>query len=364
MSHIERVAGIVLRSFRPGLGLLLALAWSGVVAGNAWAVPAAWTHETSLSQPYILPAAASLNGRVYMIGGAHSASSPGSRSVIAYNPGTGRWVARAALPDTRLGATAVAAAGHVYVIGGDGPAQSATNTLYMFHPKEDRWSIEPAALTASFDSPAVVAPNRAGHPAIYLFVGTSQVESSGGVSYATYRTKTYSYDTTTKRWSEKATSPGGMANGGAAGVINGVVYLNILTRTSPSSGGTCVNAPDDSSTGAYQSCVWTYSPATGAWRAVAAGAQPHGETQFGAVSADGKLVVLSEGPLSLSGPADDNAVEVYDPNQNAWLYAPDTLAAHDQGAIVTMGTRIYALGGRNPDTSATTRVAESINTTP
>jgi hypothetical protein len=347
------------------VALALAMAgWALINAATAGAVPAAWSQDTTLPQTEILPAVASLNGRLYAIGGAHSSLSIGSRSVWAYNTATSRWSVRAALPELRLGATAAAAGGHVYAIGGDGPTQDSTNTMYEFHPKQDRWSVEAPVPAPTFDSPAVVAPNAAGHPAIYVFLGTSQVVANGGSSYITYKTRVFSYDTVTNQWSQRATSPGGMANGGSAGVIDGIVYLNILTRTSPSSGGACVNAPDGSSVGAYQSCIWTYSPATNAWAAVAAGAQPHGTTQFGAVSADGKLVILGEGPLSLTGPTDDTAVEVYDPTQNAWLNGPDTITGHDVGGIVTLGTRIYALGGRNPDTDVTTRVVESINTTP
>jgi N-acetylneuraminic acid mutarotase len=355
--HSARLAGVVT------LALSMA-AWGLVDAATAGAVPAAWSQDTTLPQTEILPAVASLDGRLYVIGGAHSTISIGSRSVWAYNTATGRWSVRAALPELRLGATAAAAGGHVYAIGGDGPTQDSTNTLYEFHPRQDRWSVEAPAPATTFDSPAVVAPNAAGHAAIYVFLGTSQVVSNGGSSYITYKTRVLTYDTVTNRWSQRATSPGGMANGGAAGLIDGIVYLNILTRTSPSSGGACVNAPDGSSVGAYQSCIWTYNPATNAWNAVAAGAQPHGTTQFGAVSADGKLVILGEGPLSLTGPADDTGVEVYDPLQNGWSNAPDTLTAHDVGGIVTLGTRIYALGGRNPDSDATTRIVESINTTP
>ncbi len=345
--------------------IALAVAAFAVFAAPASADPAVWQRETRLPQIDVLPATASLNGRIYLIGGGHqTATDIGSRTVIAYNPTTARWTARAALPESRGGATAVTVNGHIYVIGGFGPADYPTDTVYMYHPKQNRWSVEPSAPVLAYTSPAVATTNAAGHPAILLFYGSGTTITTATKSYGAYWTLTYSYDTVTKRWTQLATSPEGLANGSAAGVINGLVYLNMLTRTTFTTDGSCRPAAHDNDTGAYQTCIWSYDPDADAWTPLIVGAPPFQEVRPGAVSADGNLVLFGEGPLTRTAPWDPRTVEVFDPAHNTWHYAPDTIAPHAQGAIVAMGSRIYAIGGLNAATWVPNRVVESINTTP
>jgi N-acetylneuraminic acid mutarotase len=86
-----------------------------------------------------------LNGRIIVAGGR---SGPGFNTerldvVEIYDPATRRWTRGAPLPAGRAGITGVAAAGCMFVFGGEGERTHVlglTPNAYRYDPRADRWT--------------------------------------------------------------------------------------------------------------------------------------------------------------------------------------------------------------------------------
>jgi len=100
------------------------------------------------------PAAAVLNGQVYVVGGNNN-----DRTIIAdtqiYNPSTNSWSAGVALPTPTAGAVAAVVNNTLYVIGGCCPY---TDAVWAFDPATQTWSSK-AAMPLALNDAGVAVEN-------------------------------------------------------------------------------------------------------------------------------------------------------------------------------------------------------------
>jgi N-acetylneuraminic acid mutarotase len=137
-------------------------ALAGTGAGSAPVLPVErfdgtrWIVETTLPGAGLnAPAAAVLDGRVYVIGGFDGVSNRPVARVMAYEIATRTWRDVAPLPAPRGGHAAVALDGRIHVLGG-GNDRSTLASHDVYDPATDRWQAA-APLPRSEGSPAAVA---------------------------------------------------------------------------------------------------------------------------------------------------------------------------------------------------------------
>lgn len=97
-----------------------------------------WTSLMPLPVSFSAAAGASLNGRLWVIGGDNSPEADG-RQVYSYDLAADRWRSEPRLPATRMNLAAVTFRGKLYAIGGLDPVQP-TKTVFVYDPRTRRWS--------------------------------------------------------------------------------------------------------------------------------------------------------------------------------------------------------------------------------
>lgn len=168
-----------------------------------------WRAETTLPGGGLnAPAAAMLNGRIYLIGGFDSTSNVPVTTTRVYDTATKRWSTAAPLPAARGGHAAVVLGGRIHVLGGgDNERTLALHTVY--DPATDRWTDLAPLPRPKGSVAAVVFGGR-----IYAIGGRSGRSDFGDVNV---------YDPRSDRWT--AATP--IAPRGTAGAVayHGWIYV-------------------------------------------------------------------------------------------------------------------------------------------
>jgi len=103
-----------------------------------------WQLGPDLPQPNNHGMAASVNGKIYLIGGQVTDDQQGDSAVdtvYELDPAIGAWVAKARMPIARSGGVAVALGGKIYVAGGRVPRG---NDFAVYDPGSDQWEVLPS----------------------------------------------------------------------------------------------------------------------------------------------------------------------------------------------------------------------------
>src|SRR6266850_1110478 len=162
----------------------------------------AWTNLPNMPTARYEFGATELNGQLYAIGGNPGCGSAGSaiRAVEAYDPVSNLWTTKALLPTGSWGESVTSVNGKIFVIDG------FANYLYCYDPATNGWSLKaPAPAPCSFGSVAVV------NGIIYI-IGAGGASPQAGV---------YAYNPAADSWSTKASLP--TARYGSAGAaVNGI----------------------------------------------------------------------------------------------------------------------------------------------
>jgi N-acetylneuraminic acid mutarotase len=160
-----------------------------------------WTVATTLPHGGVnAPAAVTLEGRIYLIGGFSQQTNLPVNTVEVYDPHAKTWSSAAPLPAPRGGHAAVVLGGKIHVLGG-GNSQSTLADHSVYDPGTNTWS-EAAPLPRSEGSvAAVVFDGR-----LYAIGGRSGFDDFGEV---------YVYDATHDRWTHGPSIP----PRGTAGVV-------------------------------------------------------------------------------------------------------------------------------------------------
>jgi N-acetylneuraminic acid mutarotase len=156
--------------------------------------------------------AASVNGRLYLIGGQTDADNPSyTNTVFEYNPGTSNWTAKAPMPTARSAGAAAVIGNLIYVAGGRPPRGQ---DLAVYDTVNNQWSTltnMPTArnhlAAAAIDGKVYVAGGRLG---------------SGFTSPMTNALEVF--DPALGRWSTRAPMP--TTRGGVNGIAaNGCLFV-------------------------------------------------------------------------------------------------------------------------------------------
>ncbi|GAA4508289.1 hypothetical protein GCM10023191_067870 [Actinoallomurus oryzae] len=191
--------------------------WSGNGAAGSTAVvskagyvydPAArsWHRIADMPQAVEAPAAAFVNGTLYVVGGwDHNVMDVGS--VFAYHPSSDTWTQVADYPQALGAARAVSLGGRLYVIGGLVAGTGSTvPAVYRYDPAHDRWT-ELADYPVSMAGAACAALG-------------GRIVCAGGRTDGTGIRSTYLYDPDADAWTRGADMPydnWGMTYSGANG---------------------------------------------------------------------------------------------------------------------------------------------------
>lgn len=101
-----------------------------------------WVERTPLPEPRSGATAVAANGQLFLLGGADGLDRVAGDSIVIYDPATGLWRHGAPIVGGLVNATAHYVNGLVYVVGGHGPNSSfdGSNTVYTYDPATDSWA--------------------------------------------------------------------------------------------------------------------------------------------------------------------------------------------------------------------------------
>ncbi len=239
-----------------------------------------WQTVGQLAIPARAPAMAALNGRLYVIGGCHEYPFEPIADVQIFDPGTGQVETGPSLPYGLCGSSAVVLDGRIHVIGG-AYIWDSTDPLFGDAPSSAHLVFDPSTGTWSELAPLPIARTR--HAAVVL--------------------------------------------DGAIYVVGALGYL--------------VGNPD--------SAVQVYDPSTDSWTA-----QEASSARFGiaAVELSGMMYVFggSEGQATCCGEAaTTRAVDRFAPATGRWAGVIPMTKARTGAAAVVVGTFVYVIGGSPTD---------------
>jgi N-acetylneuraminic acid mutarotase len=96
-----------------------------------------WAMKTPMPSARSAAAAAVLGNRIYVVGGSPDAR---GRDVASYDPAMDAWMAHPPMPTPRNHHAAAAIGGKLYVVGGRPPFSPGLGTLEVFNPTTNEWA--------------------------------------------------------------------------------------------------------------------------------------------------------------------------------------------------------------------------------
>jgi N-acetylneuraminic acid mutarotase len=264
-----------------------------------------WTAMASMPTARTGHVVASVNNKIYAIGGVNST---GVLNVVEeYNPATNTWATKAPMPTKRAEAAVAVVNGKIYVIGGsDG---SATDENEVYDPATNVWSSKKKLSTGRMYMAAAVVNNK-----IYVIGGTT--------NSAAVKTNA-EYDLATDAWTSKTSMPTARM-WLAVESVNGKVYA-----IGGYAGSTSVAANE------------VYDPGTNAWTTRAA--MPNATDSMASAMLGNKIYLVS----GYQGAALVSAVWMYDTVNNAFTAQANYPMAANEPAAAAANNRIYNVGGNN-----------------
>jgi N-acetylneuraminic acid mutarotase len=287
------------------------------MTGPASAQTAQWQVESPLPFDRSEATAAAAGGRVYIIGG-KSRGNQATSFIHELEPQNGMWRERALMPGVTSHAGAASVNGKIYVVGGfvADVHLGAHSRVYEYDPATDMWKTL-APLPTPRGSPAVVALN-------------GKIHVIGGRAPDLMTVAAHDiYDPATNMWTSAAPLPLARDHAGAA-VANGRIHV-FGGRTGPTA----------NRSGQHD----IYDPRTNSWTQGAPLPVPR---SAGAAGFIGGRIVYAGGECKdpQAGTTFDD-FEVYNPMTNSWTTMPPMPSGRHASAAVAVGAVMYILGGNN-----------------
>lgn len=276
--------------------------------------------------------AATLNGRLYVVGGTlqpdEAAPVWASDTVTSYDPHTDRWASHAPLPRPLTHVGVAALDGRLYAFGGftDAVHLNPQPTAYVYHPARDRWSRLPD-MPHELGSVAVAAAGGK----LHLIGGresTSVVtipDPPISLGYGTVNSHLV-YDPVRRRWSTARALPGEPRDHAGIAVLGRDIHVF---------GGRVADVTDNLARHDV------YHTGTGRWRTAAP--LPTPRSAGAAVVLNGRIVYA--GGECGSGGGTFGEVTAYDPETGGWSTSSSLpQSRHGFGAGAVRGRAYFAAG--------------------
>lgn len=182
-----------------------------------------WEAMAPLPHPQAESVAASVNGRIHVVGGRSPAGSQNSewRHHIdsdehwTYDPGANRWRTAAPLPTPRNSSAGAVVNGILYVIGGRTVSDGNMTTVEVYDPLSDRWEHARPLPKAQAGLAAAVLNGK-----IYAFGGEYFSPAGGGVF-----AESWEYDPRSDQWRAIAAMPRRRHGLGAVKLDNAIYVM-------------------------------------------------------------------------------------------------------------------------------------------
>ncbi len=279
-----------------------------------------WATMASMPTPRAQAATvAGNNGKIYVIGGYNATKV--LNTTEAYDPSTNTWQAKAKmLTAMRCAAATKGPDGLIYVISGyDGAASSAA--VQAYNTTSDTWTSK-----ASIPYPVLFAAAVTDDKGKILVIGGTNLAPSNSTN------RVQVYDTATDTWTSGTPLPTSRTQIGVVKDRNGFIYA-LGGQTWP--------------TTVALDVVEVYYPGSATWSARPS--MIEGINEFGvALGADNNIYVVGGGKDYTNNQAPFfGTVTVYNPITNSWGFDANMPTPRKELGVVSVGDRIYAIGGCN-----------------
>jgi Kelch motif protein/Big-like domain-containing protein len=267
-----------------------------------------WTRIAELPTRRFLLAAASVNGKVYALGGVDVDP---MATVEAYDPTAGAWIGRAPMPTARYGLGAGVIDGVLYAVGGTGTGNTGRE-LEAYDPAADAWTAKAPMPTSRTTHGVAVVDG-----ILYVIGGQDSQGALGTVE---------AYDPGTDTWTTKASMPTPRWGLGVA-AVNGIIYAVGGTVSGNVEGLALVEA---------------YDPATDTWSTRA----PLTEQTWGLAAAGGAGVLYAAGGYVWDGSSLNTTanLRLYDPLSDSWRIGTAMPAPRPYIAAAVLNGLLYVFG--------------------
>jgi N-acetylneuraminic acid mutarotase len=302
------------------IGFACTYAFLGAIS-QTMAGQGTWMRQADMPTARAMPAAAVLDGRIYVIGGAVGMDAM-LGTVEVFDPQVDAWQRQSDMPTPRGYATACVVDGIIYVLGGARLSSASVSTVEAYNPLTDTW-------TKKADMPTP----RQGIAACEV---DDLIYVIGGVVQPTLPTAaTEAYDPKTDTWTTRKSMP--IAAGVvSSAVVDGKIYVM---------GGGLAGSAGSATT-------LVYDPKADTWTQKAD--MPTARMGSCACALDGIIYVIGGTPYG-GGPA-LATVEAYNPATNTWVTIPDMPTPRKYPAGAVTNGKLYVAGGLGSAPVATVEV--------
>lgn len=200
----------------------------------------AWSELASAHNPRSGPAAAFLDGKLYVVGGERSDQSV-DPTMEVYDPATGAWSFAAPNPMPRSHPGVAVVDGRLYLVGGCSVYTCRNQEVQVYDPVANAW-------TTVAPYPRPIASQACGGIRGRLYCAGGVVDIAGG-GEDTFTAATYAYDPASDTWAPRAAMPASIGRAASA-AANGLLLV---------AGGYTGEYDDPGNR------VFGYDPATDAW---------------------------------------------------------------------------------------------------
>lgn len=279
--------------------------------------PITWTTKRPMPTPRTELGVATVNNRLYAIGGYSGTALPGSvlQTVEEYDPATDTWTRKADMPTARRQLVVVAVNGRIYAIGGVDFTSDTSALVYSYATEE----YDPATDTWAAKAPIPTGGGVNNHLGNRFIGGAA---ANGKIYIAAYSnpgspwiTQAHEYDPATNTWTSRTAPPFGYTRYAVASHGNKVYALSDIGEFAE------YDPAKD---------VWTIRPPTTTSR-----------FRTGLTSSGGKLYSAGGG----IGSSAVGTVEEFDPMTHSWAVRASLPSARTSPSLGEIAGRLYTVGG-------------------
>lgn len=262
---------------------------------------------------------ASVNGKIYAIGGTVNSSSALLAVNEEYDPTANKWSEKTPMPTPNYGFAIAPYESKIYVFGGTIDNKDAlTNVTLVYDPSTDSW--------------ATKAPMPIARDLLQANVVGDKIYLIGGYPYPN-STLNEVYDPATDTWTTKAPIPI-PAIAYASAVVNNKIYVI--------SGASFENA---TSPVAALTSTQIYDPKTDIWSSGTPIPTPLDSAGVGLITdAEGrKAIYVVGGETDIFSP--QTRVQIYFPENNSWSIGSSLPTSRSRLCVAVVNNTLYAIGG-------------------